>query len=146
MQDISWGANYYQLADQQNTHAVYFLSFPAPKDGDSSHYNGGGVHNGNGASDWAGYATNMYLLQVHGTTEHNTKAVQVPFTAASLNSGDVFLLFSGSTVYLWAGRKSTGDEREMAKKIATKSERQGIWSPFLERVRPRALAVNAISM
>lgn len=94
------------------------------EDGDSNHYNGSGVHNGNGASDWAGYTNSMYLLQVHGTTEHNTKAVQVPFTAASLNSGDVFLLFCGSNVYLWAGRKSTGDEREMAKKIATGSGRE----------------------
>lgn len=94
------------------------------EDGDSTYYNGGGVHNGNGAPDWASYQNQPYLLQVHGTLEHNTKAVQVPFTAASLNSGDVFLLFCGTNVYLWAGRKSTGDEREMAKKIATGSGRE----------------------
>ncbi|XP_029846708.2 advillin [Ixodes scapularis] len=89
--------------------------------------NGGSVvTNGNGvAADHNGGVHNfprVYLLRVHGTTQHNTKAVQVPCTAASLNSGDVFLLSGGGgVVYVWAGRKSTGDEREMAKKIATGS-------------------------
>lgn len=89
------------------------------EDGDNGMNGGGAVTNGNGVSDNGGaYFPHVFLLQVHGTTQQNTKAVQVPCTAASLNSGDVFLLSGGSVVYVWAGRKSTGDEREMAKKIA----------------------------
>lgn len=84
--------------------------------------NGGGAM----APDWVGYLPDVYLLRVHGSAEHNTKAVQVPCNASSLNSGDVFLLFAGSTVHLWAGRRSTGDEREMAKKIATNSAKEMI--------------------
>ncbi|CAN8005005.1 unnamed protein product [Ixodes hexagonus] len=78
--------------------------------------NGSGATNGNSA-----YFPDVYLLRVHGTTQHNTKAVQVPCMATSLNSGDVFLLSGGNVIYVWAGRRSTGDEREMAKKIAAAS-------------------------
>lgn len=82
-----------------------------------------------------------YMLQVRGNAAHNTKAVQVlyndrlfsfifyfqhlemystqvPLKASSLNSNDVFILMSPKVVYIWCGKGSTGDEREMAKKIA----------------------------
>ncbi|XP_064475215.1 advillin-like [Ornithodoros turicata] len=81
-----------------------------------------GIRNGRFTSQ----PEDCYLLRVHGTNERNTKAVQVPCSAASLNSGDVFLLFGPSTVHLWAGRGSTGDEREMAKKVATDSGKEMI--------------------
>lgn len=51
--------------------------------------------------------------------------LQVVLNASSLNSNDVFVLRSGSSCLVWCGKGSTGDEREMAKKIAsslTKSE------------------------
>jgi advillin len=35
-----------------------------------------------------------------------------------LNTNDVFLLKIGGRSYVWCGKGSTGDEREMAKKIA----------------------------
>ena len=43
---------------------------------------------------------------------------QVPLKASSLNSNDVFILMSPTVVYIWCGKGSTGDEREMAKKVA----------------------------
>lgn len=64
-----------------------------------------------------------YLLQVRGTSSYNTKAEQVPCRGESLNSNDVFVLFSPSAVYIWAGKGSTGDEREMAKNVASISPR-----------------------
>ncbi len=64
-----------------------------------------------------------YLLQVHGRTELATKAVQVPLEAASLNTNDCFVLVSPAETYIWLGRGSTGDEREMAKNLAFKTDR-----------------------
>lgn len=65
------------------------------------------------------------LFQVHGTDPFNTKAVEVPAKASSLNSNDVFLLKSESTIYLWCGKGSSGDERQMAKEVAAVIARSG---------------------
>ncbi|KAK2862272.1 hypothetical protein Q5P01_001805 [Channa striata] len=59
----------------------------------------------------------LRLFQVHGSDPFNTKAIEVPAMAASLNSNDVFLLKSQSAVYLWCGKGSSGDERAMAKEV-----------------------------
>ncbi|XP_077185065.1 advillin [Paroedura picta] len=59
------------------------------------------------------------LFQIHGTESSNTKAVEVPASAASLNSNDVFLLRTQTEHYLWYGKGSSGDEREMAKQLST---------------------------
>uniref|UniRef100_A0A2C9KVB8 HP domain-containing protein n=1 Tax=Biomphalaria glabrata TaxID=6526 RepID=A0A2C9KVB8_BIOGL len=64
-----------------------------------------------------------YMLQVRGTSALTCKAVQVPLRASSLNSNDVFVIFTKSAVYSWAGKGCTGDEREMAKNIAARSPR-----------------------
>ncbi|KAF2351874.1 Gelsolin-like domain [Trinorchestia longiramus] len=56
-----------------------------------------------------------YMLQVRGTSKHNTKAVEVDFRAGLLNSNDCFLVVTPEHSYLWCGKGSTGDEREMAK-------------------------------
>ena len=58
------------------------------------------------------------LFQVKGTNEFNTRAIQVPERAASLNSGDVFILETPSKVWLWCGKSCSGDEREAAKNIS----------------------------
>ncbi|CAG0917901.1 unnamed protein product [Notodromas monacha] len=58
------------------------------------------------------------LLQVRGTSKLNTKAMEVECRAGSLNSNDVFVLRSKQATYVWAGKGSTGDEREMGKEIA----------------------------
>lgn len=44
--------------------------------------------------------------------------LKVDLRAASLNTNDVFLLKIGGSSFIWCGKGSTGDEREMAKKIA----------------------------
>uniref|UniRef100_UPI00406D5242 villin n=3 Tax=Paralvinella sulfincola TaxID=644278 RepID=UPI00406D5242 len=79
-----------------------------------------------GKAGWGGHNStdgpgDTYLLHVRGTSQYNTKAEQVPCRAESLNSNDVFVLFSKGGTYVWAGKGCTGDEREMAKKIASKS-------------------------
>ncbi|XP_063789984.1 villin-1 [Pseudophryne corroboree] len=58
------------------------------------------------------------LFHVHGTNEYNTKAFEVTVRASSLNSNDVFVLKTKGTCYLWCGKGSSGDEREMAKNVA----------------------------
>ncbi|XP_049588785.1 advillin [Syngnathus scovelli] len=59
------------------------------------------------------------LFQVHGYDPSNTKAIEVPALASSLNSNDVFLLKSQSGLYLWCGKGASGDERDMAKEISS---------------------------
>ncbi|XP_054472535.1 advillin isoform X2 [Anoplopoma fimbria] len=59
------------------------------------------------------------LFQVHGSDPSNTKAIEVPALATSLNSNDVFLLKSQSGIYLWCGKGSSGDERAMAKEVSS---------------------------
>uniref|UniRef100_A0A4W6FBK0 Advillin n=1 Tax=Lates calcarifer TaxID=8187 RepID=A0A4W6FBK0_LATCA len=59
------------------------------------------------------------LFQVHGSDASNTKAIEVPALATSLNSNDVFLLKSQSGIFLWCGKGSSGDEREMAKQVSS---------------------------
>lgn len=44
--------------------------------------------------------------------------VQVYPVAQSLNSSDVFLIHSEKTCYLWVGKGSIGDEREVAREAA----------------------------
>ena len=43
---------------------------------------------------------------------------QVLPLAQSLNSSDVFLIHSSSICYLWVGKGSIGDEREVAREAA----------------------------
>jgi len=58
-----------------------------------------------------------YMLQVQGTNRYNTKAVEVDFRSGSLNSNDCFIVASAQETFLWCGKGSTGDEREMAKSL-----------------------------
>ncbi|XP_073324505.1 advillin [Pagrus major] len=59
------------------------------------------------------------LFQVRGSDPFNTKAIEVPVLASSLNSNDVFLLKSQAGIYLWCGKGSSGDERAMAKEVVS---------------------------
>ncbi|XP_033728883.1 villin-1-like isoform X2 [Pecten maximus] len=65
-----------------------------------------------------------YMLHVRGTSQLSLKAVQVPLRASSLNSNDVFVVVTKTSVLIWMGKKCTGDEREMAKRICTRFSRQ----------------------
>lgn len=48
------------------------------------------------------------MLQVRGTSILNTKAIQVPMCAESLNSNDVFVVFLKTAVYIWCGKVNMG--------------------------------------
>ena len=58
------------------------------------------------------------MLQVHGRTPLTTYASQVPMKASSLNTNDCFVLIHPEGNWVWLGKGSTGDEREMAKRMA----------------------------
>lgn len=58
------------------------------------------------------------LFHVKGTNASNTRAVQVPEKAHSLNGGDCFVLLSPETMYIWYGMGALDDERSYAKSIA----------------------------
>uniref|UniRef100_A0A8C6XJX7 Villin like n=1 Tax=Naja naja TaxID=35670 RepID=A0A8C6XJX7_NAJNA len=74
----------------------------------------GGIHHGQKMEPEPA----VQLFQVRGTDEFNTKTVEVPARASSLNSNDVFLLKTNQVCYLWCGKGCSGDEREMAKTVA----------------------------
>lgn len=78
-----------------------------------------GVDPGDGPGD-------EYMLQVRGLSILNTKAIQVPMSALSLNSNDTFVVFTRSSTYIWNGKGSIGDEREAAKLVATRSNKTPI--------------------
>lgn len=84
-------------------------------------YSGGKASKFDGVDSQGKDHGETYLLQVRGTSQYNSKAIQVECRAASLNSNDVFVLMSSKCVFVWCGKGSTGDEREMAKNIASTS-------------------------
>jgi hypothetical protein len=45
----------------------------------------------------------VHLYHVKGTSALNTYAVEVPAVAASLNSGDCFILVAPHATYAWGG-------------------------------------------
>ncbi|XP_052045224.1 villin-like protein isoform X2 [Apodemus sylvaticus] len=59
------------------------------------------------------------LFHVQGTESHNTRTVEVPARASSLISSDVFFLITSHACYLWFGKGCHGDQREMARTVAT---------------------------
>jgi villin 1/advillin len=83
------------------------------------------VHSGGKASgfknknDTDSYDTDgVSLFHVRGTNELNTRAVQVPEAASSLNSGDVFVLLTPKTMFVWQGKGSNDDERKAGQNVA----------------------------
>ena len=72
------------------------------------------------------------LFHVRGTNATNTHAVQVKEVAASLNSGDCFVLVTPSTVYSWNGSGSNDSERAVA---LTTSESLTMWNNNVEKPR-----------
>lgn len=59
------------------------------------------------------------LFRVRGTSEFNVRAEQVPEVAASLNSGDVFVLETPKMTYIWIGKESSEEEQDMGRNIVT---------------------------
>jgi len=58
------------------------------------------------------------LYQIKGTTALNTRAIQVKEVAASLNSSDTFILLTKGECFVWCGKGSTKDEKQVAMSIA----------------------------
>eukprot|EP00300_Choanocystis_sp_HF-7_P015690 c19141_g1_i1.p1 GENE.c19141_g1_i1~~c19141_g1_i1.p1 ORF type:complete len:900 (+),score=261.42 c19141_g1_i1:37-2700(+) len=58
------------------------------------------------------------LFHVKGTNKLNTRAVQVDEVAASLNSGDAFVLITPSVYFLWFGQGCNEVEQASARVIA----------------------------
>eukprot|EP00004_Rigifila_ramosa_P003141 TRINITY_DN132_c0_g1_i1.p1 TRINITY_DN132_c0_g1~~TRINITY_DN132_c0_g1_i1.p1 ORF type:complete len:824 (-),score=219.57 TRINITY_DN132_c0_g1_i1:102-2516(-) len=71
------------------------------------------------AGDTDSYDTDgVSLYHVKGTNSLNTRAVQVPEKAASLNSGDAFILETPGVQYLWFGKGCNNDEKANCTSIA----------------------------
>ena len=67
--------------------------------------------------------SDTFMLQVHGRTPLTTKGTQVALKAASLNTNDCFVIKTKTQgTWVWLGKGSTGDERDMAKNIAQMSD------------------------
>jgi len=65
----------------------------------------------------AGAGGGTELFQVKGYSKESTYAVQVDALAASLNSGDSFVLLRPDAVLVWHGEGASADERAVAKEI-----------------------------
>ncbi|XP_047387472.1 villin-like protein isoform X1 [Sciurus carolinensis] len=64
-------------------------------------------------------ASGPRLFHVQGSDSCDTRTMEVPARASSLNSSDVFLLVTAGVCYLWFGKGCNGDQREMARTVAT---------------------------
>jgi len=60
------------------------------------------------------------LFQIKGTSATDTRAVQVEEKAASLNSGDCFVLLTPDKIYLWCGSLANDQEKETGRGVADK--------------------------
>ncbi|XP_048651505.1 villin-like protein isoform X2 [Marmota marmota marmota] len=59
------------------------------------------------------------LFHVQGTDGYDTRTMEVPARASSLNSSEVFLLVTAGVCYLWFGKGCNGDQRETARTVVT---------------------------
>jgi len=57
------------------------------------------------------------LFQVRGTGSYDVRAMQVPEVSASLNSDDCFVLETPEKTYLWLGKESSEDEKQMGETL-----------------------------
>ncbi|KAJ8437041.1 hypothetical protein Cgig2_025888 [Carnegiea gigantea] len=71
-----------------------------------------------GLADETYSADGVALVQISGTSSHNSKGMQVDVVAGSLNSYDCFVLHSGSSIFVWHGGQSTHEQQQLAAKVA----------------------------
>jgi len=83
------------------------------------------IHSGGAASGFKNvnakdsYDTDgISLFHVRGTNHLNTRAVQVPEKASSLNSNDVFVLLTPNNMYVWQGKGANEDEKKIGTTVA----------------------------
>ncbi|XP_071551648.1 gelsolin, cytoplasmic isoform X2 [Panulirus ornatus] len=58
------------------------------------------------------------LFRVRGTCDFDTRAIQMPEKADSLNSDDAYILETPGQTYLWIGKGASEDEKTMGEKVA----------------------------
>jgi len=81
------------------------------------------LEGGRGAGYRAGSEEDTYdhegkrMFHVRGSSDMNAKAMQVPRRAASLNSGDMFVLETPYVAYLWRGKGACAAERRNARQL-----------------------------
>lgn len=81
------------------------------------------LEGGKGAGYRAGSEDDTYdsegkrMFHVRGSSDMNAKAMQVPRRAASLNSGDMFVLETPYIAYLWRGKGACAAERRNARQL-----------------------------
>ncbi|XP_063598696.1 LOW QUALITY PROTEIN: gelsolin, cytoplasmic-like [Penaeus indicus] len=81
------------------------------------------------------------LFRVRGTCDFDTRAIQMPEEASSLNGDDVFVLETPGATYLWIGQGASEEEKAMGARVtelvspgrdvqemAEGSEDDGFWS------------------
>lgn len=85
------------------------------------------IHTGGIASGFKNSTEESYqdtdgtrLFHVKATNDYNIRAIQVEERAASLNSGDCFVLESPEMLYLWFGNGCSREERDFTKQIFRK--------------------------
>ncbi|XP_041362840.1 advillin-like [Gigantopelta aegis] len=57
------------------------------------------------------------LYHIRGTNAVNTRAIEVPARAASLNSNDVFVVDSSEGVFFWIGKGASDEEKRVARNL-----------------------------
>jgi len=97
------------------------------------------VHSGGIASafknrnDQDSYDTDgVALYHIKGTSELNTRAIQVEEKALSLNSGDVFVLLNPTTEFIWYGVGANAEEKSIGKAIADRLQGERSQVEFTE--------------
>ncbi|XP_004676693.2 PREDICTED: villin-like protein [Condylura cristata] len=64
------------------------------------------------------------LFHVQGTDSYNSSTMEVPARATALRSSDIFLLVTSGICYLWFGKGCSGDQREVARVVASTISRK----------------------
>lgn len=54
------------------------------------------------------------MFHIRGSSKSNTRAIQVPPRASSLNTNGIFVIESAKNTYIWIGQNAVEEERELA--------------------------------
>jgi len=114
--DDSMGGTPVQVRVVQNKETDHFLQLFKGK---MIVHEGGCASGFKNVNDKDVYDTDgVSLFHVRGTNSLNTRAVQVAEKASSLNSGDVFVLLTPDTMFVWQGKGSNDNEKKAGASIA----------------------------
>lgn len=103
------------------------------------------IHSGGKASGFKNRADadsydmdGVSLFHIRGNDKDDTRAVQVPEAASSLNAGDCFVLQTPTVVYFWKGQKALEVEAETAKIVAETLQSTRTFEALEEGAEPDA--------